>query len=116
MTYLKALEISEQMWEWLCDNPDKDKGWWKHHYKYFKSDINDCLICMYRDDLYQEFSDHQSICVAFEEGEIEDCFLSGDGLCGRFYEDWSRCHNTETRRKFAEKIYFAILDERLKNM
>lgn len=101
MTYLKALKILEQMWEWLCDNPDKDKSDWGHYRKYFKNIINDCLICMYRDDLYQEFSDRPSICVAFEEGSMGDCFLAD--MCKHYYQKWHQNYNIENRRKFAEK-------------
>ena len=117
--YFQALVETEHMWEWLCDNPNKDKD----DYPKFKSGYkNDCHICTCRRNF--SLTKHIDICcdgyfqgVGYEYNEEfkwSPCILSI--LCETYHRLWEYNTNIESRRKYAEKIYFKVLDERLKRM
>ena len=65
--YLKAIEIGEQLWDWLCDNPTLPKTAWPEYkkYKYFLS-TNQCTICNYNNKYSIDYAE----CIIAEECNI----------------------------------------------
>jgi len=106
--YLKALYIAEELWEWLCDNPDKSKMNWPNYTKYRKElGHESCSICEVR---CSNFTDYH--CEKAFDSEIEGCFLND--VCLSHVDHLSE--DVEKRQKYAERVYFAVLTERLKRM
>jgi len=108
--YLEALLIAEEMWEWLCDNPGKQKYDWPKYGLIMADSFEGCSICDYRLKKY----DGHFFCNGKSYLSIEPCFLAT--ICLEYHEKWESCYCIDTRMEYGEKVYFAILDERLKNM
>lgn len=110
--YYKSLIASEKMWEWLCDNPTKSKK----DYLTLKHTKVDCAICANRLHFSCKHSSDEFYCSGVDKSDIKwsPCFLYK--ICKDYATLWKYNRNEETRRLYAEKIYFAILKERLKRM
>ena len=108
LTYKQAVEEAEQIWEWLCDNPDKAK----EHFDKF------------------DISNYQAFCPMCEWDSqknkkcCEKCFLDKKELCwggaGEAYEIYNDKieENNFNDESYAARlaIYNACLDERLRIM
>lgn len=97
--YYKAICISEEIWEWLADNPEYDKDDFPNFEKYGIDEMAcHCSLCNYK-----RVTD--SIC--------EVCILNV--LC-YIYSPWYECGSIYERQKFALAVWKKCLDERLRIM
>jgi hypothetical protein len=110
MTYLQSLKMAEEMWEWLCDNPGKQKYHWPKYDSLMADSSEECSVCDYR----LKKHDGHFFCNGKSYLSIEPCFLSA--ICLEYQEKFVSCYCIDAKIEYAEKVYFAILDERLKNM
>jgi hypothetical protein len=96
--YYKAICISEKLWEWLADNPDKSKIDFPNFEKYGINYMpHFCSLCAYR-----EIND--SMCEACIVNIICDDYSS---------YIWG---SIDERQEFALKVWRKCLDERLRIM
>lgn len=82
-----------------------------NHYDSLMADSSEeCSVCDYR----LKKHDGHFFCNGKSYLSIEPCFLSA--ICLEYQEKFVSCYCIDAKIEYAEKVYFAILDERLKNM
>lgn len=99
--YWQALVIAEEMWEWLCDNPLKEKRDWPG---YLRNNVNildhECSICEY---IWEE-----------ADSDCRDCCL--DSTCYYSYHKWRYAGCEEESQEYSFEIWKTIFEERLRIM
>ena len=103
MTKIKALELSIELWEWLTDNPDKEKD--EHPTLPVSDWLSDCALCQYNPD-----------------GGCNRCPMAGGwpsayGTCENCgdsaYEEWTESNLYPYDRSFLAAVLVEAFKKRL---
>lgn len=99
--YFKALQMSEEIWEFLADNPNKGKIHFPKIEEYRLDEMpHRCPLC---DTMYKGIISNCSNCIL-------------DSVCMSAYSTWTLTTDIDKRQECATIIWKKLFEERLRLM
>lgn len=111
--YKRVIDISEDLWAWLCDNPTKNKTQYKK-YKFISN--TSCLLCDFHFDKRIKYTDCQE-CLLYYTCRNTIAVNKKRFTFGNWYQN-IKLPNPDEQVSFdnAFKIWEILFDEKLKLM
>jgi hypothetical protein len=97
----QRIKLFRELWEWLSENPDKEKAEW-HRWNINFGDIimctNQCPLCDWVVDTYGSLKDCSKYCPIKWPNEENSCCKSGP------FSEWSRATNHDEKIRYSKQV------------
>ncbi len=116
--YYDAIMLGEKVWDWLCDNPLRNKKEFPEYKKIKNSTGSDCPLCSY-------YAQYPQIIYSYVYTECTECILRNvcdDSVTGylpyaQWYKNITKVNpDWEVSFKNATKIWKILFEEKLRIM